>query len=152
MKWRCRHIFSILLHSYVYHPSLPQFHNNPLQPPKTREQRKKVRLGKGVYISLDYFLLIRDMNFLRASAVSFMRISLTSHPAIAKAAKATAGTSSSRDQQQVMISVVVLWGTAATTSLLRALAYHISTLSCIPRISNIYNWQKSCPSYSTRPA
>ena len=57
----------------------------PVLPP-ARLGRREVRVGKGMLISLAYFLLIRGIEFLGASPIFVIRISPTRNPAIAKAA------------------------------------------------------------------
>lgn len=66
--------------SSFFTPFLPHF-----QPPNTRKERRKDReerdpwvksmVGKGVMLSLDYFLLIRDIKFVEASLIFAVRIS-----------------------------------------------------------------------------
>ena len=65
----------------------------PVLPP-ARLGRREVRVGKGMLISLAYFLLIRGIEFLGASPIFVIRISPTRNPAIAKAANPTAGIAS----------------------------------------------------------
>lgn len=50
---------------------------------------KEGQTGKGTYTSSDYFLLIRDVDFLEASTIFLVRISATSSPATSNHKTAT---------------------------------------------------------------
>jgi len=65
--------YLFLLGSYI--PS-SLLYPNSFQPPNTRRERRLE--GKGTQTSLDYSLLIRDVEFLGASPIFVLRVSPTS--------------------------------------------------------------------------
>ena len=66
---------AILLGSFTYHPS-------PFLPPPPTLAKRKTRIeGKGVLISLEYFLLIKGIKFLGTILILIVRIYPNSNPA-----------------------------------------------------------------------